>query len=351
MNNQVANTNNNTVDQGIQHGASRYSIEDRQRLRAIQDIGDASDADLDNLFSYADKTGLDPFNREIWLIGRRTKLSNSYRGGQEQWGTKWTIQIGIDGFRKATHRYAESCGKFVNISQPTFYNQKGEARPFWVKTQQEPYPTACAITVSVGESSATHVVTWDEYVQTTKSGEPNSQWRQYGPTQLSKCAEAGAHRRVAPITAGLYVPEELKRDDVVEGSVVETTEQSTNSPLTQNALESVTRALTRDTASNNPVDQHLNNNQVNQQQPAKEPVNVTQSVATGEDGYPLAVQTDDPDTDLSVAEMLEDIKKMGTYEELQKIHSEVLPQYNGTPHYDVILAAINVRNNEQRKEH
>lgn len=207
----------NAPDRGIQSGVSNYTPAQRDRLRAVQNLGEASDADLDVLFAVADRSGLDPMLKEIYLVGRRTK-TGGYRGEPERWETVWTVQTGIDGFRKVTHRYAASQGTHVEISRPTFYDDEGRARPFWSKKYGD-HPEAAEITVSVGNSSSTHIVTWDEYVQTKaeyrngkKTGNqvPNNMWEQYGPTMLAKCAEAGAHRRVCPLTSGMYVPEELQ---------------------------------------------------------------------------------------------------------------------------------------------
>lgn len=215
--NTPATQTDNAPDRGIQTGASNYTPAQRDRLRAVQNLGEASDADLDVLFAVADRSGLDPMLKEIYLVGRRTK-TGGYRGEPERWETVWTVQTGIDGFRKVTHRYAASQGTHVEISRPTFYDDEGRARPFWSKKYGD-HPEAAEITVSVGNSSSTHIVTWDEYVQTKaeyrngkKTGNqvPNNMWEQYGPTMLAKCAEAGAHRRVCPLTSGMYVPEELQ---------------------------------------------------------------------------------------------------------------------------------------------
>lgn len=210
------------TDRGVhrQGEVSRFSPWDRDRLRALQPaLSEASDADLDNLFAYCDKTGLDPYTREVWLVGRNTKVK---RNGRDVWETVWAVQTGIEGFRKATHRYAQALGADVNISEQIFYTEDGQERPFWSKKFGD-HPEACKMTVSVGGSSASFTAAWDEYVQTKaewsggkKTGNqvPNSQWEQYSGTQLAKCAEAACHRRIAPLTAGLYIPEELKPDPI-----------------------------------------------------------------------------------------------------------------------------------------
>lgn len=194
MTNNTPDTTDTTTDRGIQTRAGSYTAEQRDRLRAVQNIGEASDADLDVLFAVADRSGLDPMLKEIYLVGRKTK-TGGYRGEPERWETVWTVQTGIDGLRKVTHRYAASQGTHVEISRPTFYDDEGRPRPFWSKKYGD-HPEAAEITVSVGNSSSTHIVTWDEYVQTKaeyrngkKTGNqvPNNMWEQYGPTMLAKC--------------------------------------------------------------------------------------------------------------------------------------------------------------------
>lgn len=195
-------------DAGIQTTPSKYTPEQRDQLRALLDIGEASDADLNMFFEVAHRAGLDPFMREIWMIGRKTKVSASYRGGGDQWVTKWTVQTSIDGFRKSTHRYAASIGKTVSITPAKYYREDGTTTPFWMK--QWGNPAAAEVTVTIGDTPTTAICSWDEYVQTTRNGEPNSQWRQFGPTMLAKCAEAAAHRRACPVSLSqLYSDEEM----------------------------------------------------------------------------------------------------------------------------------------------
>lgn len=205
---------------------SRYSQEQRDELRALMDAGEASDGDVRMLETVAARTGLDPFARQLYIVGRRTKKSNKYRGGRDEWITRWTVQTGIDGFRAVTRRYADARGKDVNIERPVFYDDEGNSRPIWLKKWGN--PSAVEVTIRLGGSSAIGIATWDEYVQTTdewKNGEktgrrvPNSMWAQMPSTMLKKCAEAQAHRQICPLTAGLYEPAEMAHLDRDTGLV------------------------------------------------------------------------------------------------------------------------------------
>lgn len=213
-----------TDDQGLHHAGadSRYSPVQRDQLRALQGCGDASDADLDMLFAVAERTGLDPWLREIYLIGRRTKVGG-YRGEPERWETRWTVQAGIDGLRAVTHRHAAHLGHVARIGRPTFYDHDGGTRPIWLAAWGT--PAAVEVTVSVGDGEATGIATWDEYCQTKKDGQPTQMWREKGPTMLAKCAEAQAHRKICPLSAGVYVADEMPRQRA-EATRMDTAEQS-----------------------------------------------------------------------------------------------------------------------------
>lgn len=201
-----------THDRGIHRAGefTKYTPDQREQLRALGGFDEASDGDLDMLAAFSDRTGLDPFVKEVYLVGRKTK-TGGYRGEPERWETKWTVQTGIDGFRKVTHRVGEQKAQPVKIGRPIFYDSDGNQRPFWSKKWG--HPEAVEVTVSIGESEGVGVATWDEYVQTKRDGSPNQMWDKMGPTMLAKCAEAQAHRRVTPLTSGMYVAEEMMQAD------------------------------------------------------------------------------------------------------------------------------------------
>lgn len=212
MSDELAPNTSNEIDRGVHHAGetSRYSDHERDILRALGGLDEASDGDLAMLKAVADRTGLDPFAKQIYLIGRKTK-TGGYRGEPERWETKWTVQTSIDGFREVTRRYGQSLGQAVQIGAPSYYKEDGTELPFWLNKWG--YPVACKVEVRVGDSIGYGLATWDEFVQTKKNGEPNSMWAKMGPTMLAKCAEAQAHRKVCSLTAGMYVDEEMMQAD------------------------------------------------------------------------------------------------------------------------------------------
>lgn len=185
---------------------SRYSTTERDQLRALMNAGDASDADLDVLGIVSARSGLDPFTKEIYIVGRKTK-TGGYRGEPERWETRWTVQAGIDGFRKVTQRYAKSEGQSHKISAPVYLDEDGNEKRVWLKKWGN--PAAAIVEVSVGDSVGVGIAAWDEFVQLTKQGKPNSMWEKMPSIMLAKCAEAQAHRKVCSLTSGMYEPAEM----------------------------------------------------------------------------------------------------------------------------------------------
>ena len=327
----------NTPDRGIQTGASNYTPEQRDRLRAVQNLGEASDADLDVLFAVAERSGLDPMLKEIYLVGRKTK-TGGYRGEPERWETVWTVQTGIDGFRKVTHRYAASKDTHVEISRPTFYDDEGRPRPFWSKKYGE-HPEAAEVTVAVGNSKSTHIVTWDEYVQTKaeyrnnkKTGKqvPNSMWEQYGPTMLAKCAEAGAHRRVCPLTSGMYVPEELQGNRASYKASARRLDEQDTTQERDNHTTAALAALTQGAPT-----QDMGTAETIAQEDEKQPA------AERKYPWPAPLATDSPEEDGRLAMIVEtEIKAAKNRDDLKAIHAEHRETF-GDLHGEVFAAALN----------
>lgn len=214
------------------------------QLAALQSIGlgECPDPDRMAFLHLCQSTGLDPFRREIYLLGRKAKVNN-------QWTTRWTPQTGIDGFR----HLAEETGVYGGRVGPQWAGEDGAWRSVWLS--QEP-PRAARVGVVRTDrphlcrecgaepggdahgvegrlGAGQHVfdderITWavavyDEYVpledeyagegnnrQKTGNKVPTSMWRKMPSNQLAKCAEAAAVRAAFPRrAAGLYEHAEM----------------------------------------------------------------------------------------------------------------------------------------------
>lgn len=203
-----------TGDSGIHQPGelSAYTTDERARLRALMNAGDASDADLDMLAIRSQRSGLDPFLGEIYLVGRKTK-TGGYRGEPEKWETKWTVQTGIDGLRKVFFRAAKAEGVSCEIGRPTYITGDGQERRLWLKEWGN--PPAVEVQVTIGDRTGWGIATWDQFVQTKRDGTPNSMWEKMGPLMLAKCAKAQAIRDVCHMAEGIYSDDEMGQADNV----------------------------------------------------------------------------------------------------------------------------------------
>jgi phage recombination protein Bet len=167
---------------------------DKFQAAALSQIGlkDASNADRAVFLHQCQRTGLDPFSRQIYMIGRNEKQRDG------SWGTKWTIQTGIDGWRVIRDRAEKRAGVRGILGRAIFYDREGNEFRVWVRPDP---PAACEITYTVrdatGETPYTSVLQFDGYVQ-TKDGRPVAQWATKGPHMLEKCTEADVYRKAFP---------------------------------------------------------------------------------------------------------------------------------------------------------
>ena len=179
------------------------------QLASLKQIGvqNASQGDLSVFLNFAQRTGLDPFARQIYMIGRRQKVNND-------WVTKWTIQASIDGLRIV----AERSGDYAGQVGPEYCGPDGVWRDTWVAPQP---PVAARIGVlRHGFTTPLYAVAYyDEYVQ-TQNGAPTSMWASKPRLMLAKCAEALALRKAFPNDlAGLYTADEMGHAEVQAASV------------------------------------------------------------------------------------------------------------------------------------
>lgn len=175
----------------------------KHQIAALSQIGvqDASPEDLAVFFHQVQRTGLDPFARQIYMLGRRQK------DAQGNWVTKQTIQTGIDGFRLIARRAVDQAKETLSISQPYYATPDGKWLDFW------PYdkpPVAAKVIVKRNGGEFPAVAMFNEYAGYTKSGELTSMWRSKPAVMIGKCAEALALRKAFPLDlSGLYTSDEM----------------------------------------------------------------------------------------------------------------------------------------------
>ena len=168
-----------------------------KQLAALKQIGvdRASNGDLAVFIHVCQRTGLDPFSRQIYMIERQGKQ---------------VIQTGIDGMRLVARRAVDRAGESLSISGAMWCGPDGVWTDFWVSDRP---PVAARVTVTRGGGEFTAVALFREYAQTKRDGDLTQMWATRPAGQLAKCAEALALRKACPQDlSGVYSDDELARD-------------------------------------------------------------------------------------------------------------------------------------------
>ncbi|WP_442737912.1 recombinase RecT [Streptomyces pseudogriseolus] len=176
-------------------------------------LAKAPRAQLAIFFHFCVRSGLDPFARQIYMIGRKNWKAADDPDEPEK---TWTIQTGIDGFRTIAHRAAAKAGESISYEDTVYYDAEGNAHDVWLSKQ---YPAAVKVTVLRGTARFPFIARWDEFAPTYYDPKAGAyvvakMWQQMPAHMIRKCGEAGSLRMAAPQDlSGVYVDEEMARAD------------------------------------------------------------------------------------------------------------------------------------------
>lgn len=159
-------------------------------------VGRAHDADLAVFFHQCQRTGLDPFARQIYMIERQGKQ---------------TIQTGIDGFRLIARRAVNRSGETLGYEDTLWCDNNGRWTDVWLS--KEP-PAAAKVTVVRNGDRFPAVALFSEYAGRKRDGGLMQMWATKGSLMIGKCAEALALRKAFPQDlSGLYTADEMAQAD------------------------------------------------------------------------------------------------------------------------------------------
>ncbi len=159
---------------------------DAKQVAALRQLGiqDAPNPDLAVFFHFCQRTGLDPFARQVTMIS---------------YGGRWTIQTEIDGYRAIAHRAARARRQIISYGPTLWYDGDGKEYPVWLKDGP---PAAAKVSVYVDGAPFHGYASYREFVPRDKNGNPrigpNDMWGKMPANQTAKCAEAQALRKAFP---------------------------------------------------------------------------------------------------------------------------------------------------------
>lgn len=205
------------------------SFWDDKQIAALKQVGleNTPKAELAVFLHYCQRTGLDPFARQIYMINR---------------GGKYTIQASIDGLRIVAQR----SGNYGGQTPAYWCGEDGVWKEVW--TDKNP-PVAAKIGVYYKDSAnpTWAIAKFDSYA-VAYNGKLSGLWAKMPDLMIAKCAEALALRKAFPNDlSGVYTTEEMQQVDNTthnNASPVVEIEAQEVKPYTEVPQEQVARVTT-----------------------------------------------------------------------------------------------------------
>ncbi|MFD9950004.1 phage recombination protein Bet [Nonomuraea sp. NPDC059023] len=186
----------------IQPAQSMWTPEQRAVLGSLGVDADCTNAELAGFLHLCQRRDLDPFLKQVYLIGRWDRRANR---------KVFTPQTGIDGFRVIARRAADKSDIDYEYEDTIWFDAEGTQHEVWLTPEP---PVAAKVVVIRNGKRFSGVARYAAYVDTDKDGNPKNQWKSSPDGQIEKCAEAKALRRAFPEDlGGMYSDVEMEHLD------------------------------------------------------------------------------------------------------------------------------------------
>ena len=182
----------------------------KQALQALG-MGAAQPGELLVFLRTCQKTGLDPFRKQIYLVTQRDETSPT--------GYKSTIQVDLNGLLTIARRTVMETGEAFSIAPILWCGTDGEWYDVWPDPQW--YPTGAKACVKRGEETFTEVALFREFAP-FKDGRLTGLWDKMPSHMIGKVALAHALRSAFPVElSGFYTDDEMAQEGPAVGVIGE----------------------------------------------------------------------------------------------------------------------------------